>query len=158
MAEQEKKWKKAFLMAIVIGVLDILVLFLGTFKPSYIAWSVASIGVITFLGILMLVNYLSVSPAFDKGEMRKAITGSFVAVYFALVSLLTFTDFSPSDNTELAKTIIRHFTTLIEIIIVFYFASSGVREYLKFKERRQKAKEEQKKPEEEQQQSVGEGK
>lgn len=32
MAEQEKKWKKAFLMAIVIGVLDILVLFLGTFE------------------------------------------------------------------------------------------------------------------------------
>jgi len=156
MAEQKKKWKKAFLMAIVIGALDILVLFLGTFELFHIAWSVASIGVITFLGILMLVNYLSESRAFDKGEMRKAITGSFVAVYFALVSLLTFTDFSPSDNTELAKTIIGHFTTLIEIIIVFYFASSGVREYFKFKERRQKAKEEQNKPEEEQQQPVGE--
>jgi len=158
MAEQEKKWKKAFLMAIVIGVLDILVLFLGTFELFHIAWSVGSIGVITFLGILMLVNYLSESTAFDKGEMRKAIAGSFIAVYFALVSLLTFTDFSPSDNTELAKTIIGHFTTLIEIIIVFYFVSSGVREYLKFKERRQNSKEEQKKPEEEQQQPVGEEK
>ena len=158
MAEKEEKWKKATLMAIVIGVLDILVLFLGTFKPSHIGWSVGSIGVITFLGILMLVNYLSESTAFDKGEMRKAIAGSFIAVYFALVSLLTFTDFSPSDNTELAKTIIGHFTTLIEIIIVFYFVSSGVREYLKFKERRQNSKEEQKKPEEEQQQPVGEEK
>jgi len=73
MAEQEKKWKKAVMMAIVIGVLDVLVLFLGTFKLFHIAWSVGSMGVITFLGILMLVNYLSESAALDKGEMRKAI-------------------------------------------------------------------------------------
>lgn len=157
MAEKEEKWKKAFQMAILIGVLDILALLLGTLKLVHIAWSVGSIGVITFLGILMLVNYLSGSPALDEGEMRKAITGSFVAVYFALVSLLTFGGFYPS-GTELAKTIIGHFTTLIKIIVIFYFGSSGVREYLKFKERRQKAKEEQKKPEEEQQQPVSEEK
>ena len=157
MAEKEEKWRKAIQMAIVIGVLDILALSLGTFELFHIAWSVGSMGVITFLGILMLVNYLSVSRAFDQGEMRKAITGSFVAVYFALVSLLTFRGFCPSD-TELAGTIIGHFTYLVGIVIVFYFGSSGVREYLKFKERRQKAKEEQKKPEEEQQQSVSEEK
>ena len=69
MAEKEEKWKKAIRLAIVIGVLDILALFLGTFKLFHIAWSVGSIGVITFLGILMLVNYLSESAAFDKGEM-----------------------------------------------------------------------------------------
>lgn len=145
MTEREKKWRKAIRIAIVIGVLDILVLFLGTFKLFHIAWSVGSVGVITFLGILMLVNYLSESAAFDKGEMRKAIAASFIAVYFALVSLLTFTDFSPS-GTELAETIIGHFRTLIIIIIVSYFGSSGVREYLKFRERRQTSTEEQKKP------------
>ena len=89
-------------MAIGISFLDVLMLFLGTLNVFQIALSVGSVGVITFLGILMLVNYLSNSPALDKGEMRKAITGAFIAVYFALVSLLTFTEFGPLD-TELAK-------------------------------------------------------
>ncbi|TET62872.1 hypothetical protein E3J48_03600 [Candidatus Aerophobetes bacterium] len=146
MAEQEEKWKKASIMAIAIGFLDLLVLFLGTSKERFhIAWSLGSIGVITFLGILMLANYLSDSPTLDKGEMRKAITGSFIAVYFALVSLLTFTGFSPSSE-KLAETIIGHFTYLVGIVVVFYFGSSGVREYLKFKERRQNSEEEEKKP------------
>ena len=141
MAEQQAKWKKAVRIGIVIGVLDILVLLLGTSKLIHIAWSVGSIGLITFLGILMLVNYLSESPALDRGEMRKAIAGSFIAVYFALVSLLTFTGFSPSSE-KLAETIIGHFTYLVGIVVIFYFGSSGVREYLKFKERRHNSKEE----------------
>lgn len=93
-------------------------------------------GVITFLGILMLVNYLSNSSALDKGEMRKAIAGSFIIVYFALVSLLTFTPEFFSD-TELARAIIGHFTYLVGIIIVFYFGSRSVEEYLKIKEKHQ---------------------
>ena len=132
MPEQDKKWKKAILIAIVAGALDILVLFLGTLKLIHIAWPVGSIGLITFLGILMLVNYLSESLAFDRGEMRKAIAGSFIAVYFALVSLLTFTGFCPSSE-KLAETIIGHLTYLVGIVVVFYFGSSPVREYLKFK-------------------------
>ncbi len=38
-----------------------------------------------------------------------------------------------SAGTELAKTIIGHFTYLIGIIVVFYFGSSAVRDYLKDK-------------------------
>lgn len=151
MTEREKKWKKVAMMVIVIGFLDVLALFLGTAKEKFhIAWSVGSVGIITFLGILVLVNYLSESFAFDRGEMRKAIAGSFVAVYFTLVSLLTFTGFSPSSE-KLAETIIGHFTYLVGIVIVFYFGSSGVREYLKFKERRQGLEEKQNRPEEKQQ-------
>ncbi len=149
MAEQDRKWKKAVLMTIVIGALDILVLLLGTLKLFHIGWSVGSIGVITFLGILMLVNYLSKSAALDKGEMRKAIAGSFIAVYFALVSLLTFTGFSPSSE-KLAETIIGHFTYLVGIVVIFYFGSSAVREYLKMKKKGQNSEEEQQKPEGEQ--------
>jgi len=82
-------------MVIVIEFLDVLALFLGTAKEKFhIAWSVGSVGIITFLGILVLVNYLSESFAFDGGEMPKAIAGSFIATYFTLVSLLTFSTVS----------------------------------------------------------------
>lgn len=138
----ENKWGKATIMAIVIVFLDIFFLYLGTSGRLDIIWSVGSVGIITFFGILMLANYLSVSKELDKGEVRKAITGSFIAVYFTLVSLLTFTRFSPS-NAGLAKTMISHFTYVIGIIIVFYFGSSSVRRYLEIVEERQKSKEKQ---------------
>ena len=72
------------------------------------------------------------SSAFEMGEMRKAITGSFITVYFVVVALLIFKGVDTVD-TELSKTIIGHFTYLVGIIIVFYFGSRGVREYLKYR-------------------------
>jgi hypothetical protein len=77
----------------------------------------------------MLINHLSKSTDFDKGEVRKTMTGSFIVIYFSLVSLLTLTDIGASD-TELAKTIIAHFTYLVGIVVVFYFGSRAVENYL----------------------------
>jgi len=138
----KNKRGKTTLMAIIITVLDILFLYLGASEILPITCSVGSVGIVTFFGILMLANYLSGDEKLEKGEVRKSITGSFVAVYFTLVSLLTFTGFGPSE-TETAKTIIGHFTYLVGLIVVFYFGSSSVRQYLEIKERRQKSKEEQ---------------
>lgn len=138
----ENKRGRATIMAIVIIVLDVLFLYLGASETFPITWSIGSVGIVTFFGILMLANYLSEDDKLEKGEVRKSITGSFIAVYFTLVSLLTFTGFSPS-GTETAKTIIGHFTYLVGIIVVFYFGSSVSREYFKIIEKRQKSKEEQ---------------
>ncbi len=131
---EKSKWLKASLMAAAIVFLDMLVLHLGMSKVSVpyigifqVTWSVSGIGVITFFGTLMLANYLSGSADLNKGEIRKAITGSFIAVYFVLVSLLSFSELS---STDLAETIIGHFTYLVGIIVVFYFGSSTVRDYL----------------------------
>jgi len=116
------KWQNATLMAIIIIILDVIVLYLGTIRFFNIAWSVGSVGIITFLGILMVINYLSKSYKFCEGEMRKAIAGAFVVVYFSFISLSTFSGFGTTD-TELSKTLIDNFTVLMEIIIVFYFGS-----------------------------------
>ena len=115
------KWRRAVIMAGIIVFLDVLFLYLGTSKILHITWSVGSVGIVTFFGILMLANYLSESPALEKGEVRKSIAGSFIAVYFTTVSLLTFAELSVSE-TETAKMIVGHFTYLIGIIVVFYFA------------------------------------
>lgn len=126
---EENKRRTAFIIAMIVGFLDILVLYLGTIRPTLIGWVVASTGIIIFLGTLMLINHLSQSTDFDKGEVRKAMTGSFIVIYFSLVSLLTLTDIGISD-TELAKIIIAHFTYLVGIVIVFYFGSRAVENYL----------------------------
>lgn len=137
MSEQEKKKKKrkGFFVAFVIAFLDVLVLIMGLKLEFFpVQWSIGSVGVITFFGTLMLVNFLSESENVDKGEMRKAMAASFIAVYFALLSLLTNTEFS-SSSTELYKIIIEHFTYLVGIIIIFYFGSSSVREYVSSKKK-----------------------
>lgn len=132
MSDTEKRWRKAVFMATLIGLIDIALLLLGTKAVLHLALSIASMGIITFFGILLLVNRLSGSTILDRGEMRKAIAGSFIVVYFSIVGLLIFNGTNVMDTT-LAKTIIGHFTYVVGIIIVFYFGSAGVREYLKYK-------------------------
>jgi uncharacterized protein YneF (UPF0154 family) len=136
--ETEKLWKLrktgAFVIALFVVVLDIVALALGTiWSVVPVALSVGCVGVITFVGILTLSNYLSHDPELAKKEMRKAIAASFTLVYLVLLALVVFTKV-PDANAELAKTIVGHFTWIVGIIIIFYFGSRSVEEYLKKKE------------------------
>lgn len=121
----------------IIVVVNIALLVVGALTKLPLAAAVGGVGIITFFGMLMLTNYLSDSPALDRGEMRKAIAASFTAVYLALVSLMSFKTSTPADS-DLSKSIVGHFTYLMGIIIIFYFASSAVRDYLKTKQEGQK--------------------
>jgi cation transport ATPase len=134
----EKSWKErktgAFLIATLVVVLDILALALGTIIQAVpVALSLGCVGIITFVGVLTLSNYLSRDPALAKKEIRKAIAASFTLMYLALLALVVFGKV-PSANTELAKTVVGHFTWIVGIIIVFYFGSRSVEEYVKRKE------------------------
>ena len=144
----EQEWKErcriAFGIALIIGIADISVLFLGNANKSFTSWSVGTVGIITFLGVLMLVNYLSKDPNVTKGEVRKAIAASCIAVYFVLVALLTFSGSNLSDT--LVETVIEHFTYIIGIVIVFYFGSRSIEEYMKLKGKQVKIEAEEKEP------------
>ncbi|WP_158599214.1 hypothetical protein [Methanohalophilus sp. RSK] len=39
---EENKRRTAFIIAIIVGILDIFVLYLGTIRPAHIGWAVAS--------------------------------------------------------------------------------------------------------------------
>jgi len=67
-----------------------------------------------------------------SGEVRKAITATFIIVYFALLSLINFEELGTS-YTGLFKTMMDHFTYLVGIIVVFYFGSRSVEKYLDLK-------------------------
>jgi len=124
------KWKKGIILLIII--IDIAFLLIGIIFKEFIAFSIGSIGVFTFFFILMLLYNPSDSKYLKKGEMRKAIAGSFIVVYFAFLSLLTFEE-SGTSYTGVFKTMIEHFTYLVGIIVVFYFGSRSVDEYMKNK-------------------------
>ncbi len=113
-------------LAVLIGVADIVVLGIGGFYQQFLYWSLGSVGIITFLGILTLVNSTSQSPNFDTGEMRKAIAGSFVILYLLVLSLLVSSGFSPISNeesTEVIGNIMTPLSYLMGAIAAFYFGS-----------------------------------
>ena len=93
----------------------------------------------------MLVNYLSKDPNVTKGEVRKAIAASCIAVYFAVVALLTFSGSNLSDT--IVEIVIEHFTYVIGIVIVFYSGSRSVEGYMKLKGKQAKIETEEKEPE-----------
>lgn len=131
----EQRWKErkkgAFIIALVVTALDILALALGTTIDAVpVALSIGCVGIITFVGMLTVSNYLSRDPALSKNEMRKAIASAFTLVYLVLLALVFFGGLSSAES-ELARTIVGHFTWIVGIVIVFYFGSRPVEEYLK---------------------------
>ena len=136
--EWEGRRKGATGIAAVTVFLDIFVLFLGTHNIKglslSIPWSVGSIGIITFVGILLYVNYLSNDLELSKREMRKAIAASLIAIYCTLVPLIIF-ELPELTDTQLglAKTAIVDFSWIIGAIIAFYFGSRSFDKWVDYK-------------------------
>lgn len=72
-------------------------------------WIFVSLGLVTFLGMMLIVNYMSGTSPFNTGEIRKAITVSLITVYLAFVPLLTM----GVVGFPGAQTIVTNFTWLI---------------------------------------------
>lgn len=97
--------------------------------PSFLSLglAIAGSGIIAYFGTLSAANRLSNSSNLDRGEYRKAITTSFVVVYFILLAANAVTGL---DGVKLnLGNIIDNFTYLVGMIIGFYFTSSMVRDW-----------------------------
>jgi cation transport ATPase len=128
---RRKKWLNSFKMIALIGAIDLIIIPLIIFFLKIpIQWIFIGIGLVTFFGILLTANYMSGTSPFNTGEIRKAITGSFIAVYFTFLPAVTFGG-SIIPSGEPVKTIISNFTWIVGLIIVFYFGSRTVEEYVK---------------------------
>ncbi len=129
----DKSWKTALKMITILGVLDLVVV------PSIILllaiplqWIFVSLGLVTFFGVMLIVNFMSGTSPFNTGEIRKAITVSLITVYLAFVPLMAFgLVVFPVGNS--AQTIVTNFTWLIGAVIVLYFSTRPVEEYIKAK-------------------------
>lgn len=112
---------------------DIVVWWVGIAGWLPIALCLGAIGIVTFLGVLILTQRwleskrktreATVEEGFDKNTIQLAITASVLAMYFALAPLLIFGGASLADPT-LSNTIIGHFTTVVEVVVAFYMGTA----------------------------------
>ena len=120
------KWYQAVVGAVIIIGANLLVIGL----VNDLRFEIPAIGIITFFGVLTLSNVLSRSSALEKGEVRKALAVSIIFVYFSLLGI-TFS--GRLADTEVGTTVIGHFTTLVGVIIAFYFGSRAVESWAKLR-------------------------
>ncbi len=132
---RRRKWLNALKMITAIGITDLLILpIVISLLGIPLEWIFIGIGLVTFFGILLVVNYMSGTSPFNTGEIRKALTGSFITVYLTFVPLITFGSIQ-IPTQEPVKAIIGNFTWIVGIIIIFYFGSRSVEEYIKAKQK-----------------------
>lgn len=134
MPEKSKKvtvMKKMVITAVITVFLNIIIIYLGTLKEFHLGWAIGSTGIITFFGTLILTSLFNAtsSDIINKTCIRKAITASFLTMYFAFVALLCFEDTQITD-VAIIQPVISHFTYLVGLVVVFYFASSSISDYL----------------------------
>ncbi len=122
----DDRFFKARVLAGVIAFSDISVLSVGAVWPSFLFWSLASTGIISFLGIFTLINTTSQDTDFKNGEMRKAITGSFLIFYILVLALFVSSGFGSTESQqsqEIIETVMSPLSTLMGAITLFYFGS-----------------------------------
>ena len=122
---RQKRRKNSRSIALVTALADLAVLAAGTFF-GVILFAIPLVGIFTFLGVLTLSNEASADADLAKGEVRKAIAASFLAVYFVMVPALVFGGGALKD--ELVITVINAFTFIIITIVGFYFGFRGIKE------------------------------
>lgn len=128
-----KKWSNSLRMISILAIIDLVIIpLIISLLHIPIQWIFISIGIITFFGILLIANYMSGTSPFDSGEVRKALTGSFVLIYFLFVPLVTFGSLN-IPVVEPIRTIITNFTWIVGAIVIFYFGSRAVEEFVKAK-------------------------
>ena len=129
---RHRMWLNSFKIIIVIGIVDLLLIpLLVTFFRIPLQWIFLGIGIVTFFGLLLLVNYMSGTSSYDSGELRKAITGSFIVTYLIFVPLISFGTVTIPLIDPISA--VASFTWIVAIVVIFYFVSRAIEEYIKIK-------------------------
>ena len=117
---------------------DLLLLLIGIFGPVWfgvdqlrmLSLTTAAIGLWTFLGFF----YVLYGPGLVvEMAMRNAITASVVSMFLVTVGIVTFfstisstASTPPEPLSELTRTIVSSFQTVVTVVIGFYFTSSAI--------------------------------
>jgi hypothetical protein len=88
----------------------------------FIAMGVGT-GVITFFGLLILCQTGEDRWKITGESMRTAMAGAIVVEYLTLVGTLAF--FVQGQMPPIAQTMITNFTTIVGVVIAFYFGASA---------------------------------
>jgi hypothetical protein len=117
---------------------DLLLLLIGIFGPVWfgadqvrmLSFATAAIGIWTFIGFF----YILYGPGLViEMAMRNAITASVLSMFLATVGIVTFfstiptaASTPPQPLSELTRTIVSSFQSVVTVVIGFYFTSSAI--------------------------------
>jgi hypothetical protein len=78
-----------------------------------------------FVGMLALSQVPNHTWQLTETSMRTAIASAIVAEYLALISMVTFSVGGPEQLSPIARTLVSSFTSIVGIVIAFYFGASA---------------------------------
>jgi hypothetical protein len=128
-SQAKENWARTSGLGIILVASDLIVLFIGGKFYDNPTGIIAAVGIMTFFGMLMISSYHKknfVDP--DKGTMRDALAGSLISVYFVILGF----DMVKGVQTA-ADPILNNFSSVIIILIAFYFGSKAVTEIYNIK-------------------------
>ncbi len=98
------------------------------FKQSaaYFAYAAIFIGFFTFFSFLWYGCKNSGKTIITADILRTAITVSFVLVYIYVVGLTVFFRSWSEKTQPLTQTMVTNFTTIVGVVIAFYFTASAI--------------------------------
>lgn len=82
------------------------------------------LALVTFFGLLAASESSGRGWGLNKGGMRGAIAATILVVYFFVLSMSAFVPYN-ADMPEMMKTMVGTFTTILAIMIPFYFGASA---------------------------------
>lgn len=123
-------------IAIIVGLVALLGFIVEIFEPAIfeltnyhladtpLSTALILIAVITFFGFMWMGEILGGEWALNRGGMRIAITVAIVTVYLVLMTYVVFFRFG-ADLPPLTSNLLTSFTTIVAIVIPFYFGTSA---------------------------------
>ncbi len=122
---------KGALQLLALGILDIIIAIVGLYiwrfhKPidTVLAMIAILLAFVTYFGFMAISQSLDQGWASNIGSMRTAITSGILVFYLFILSISIF--FSTAYKfSPFAETMINNLTTIIGIIIPFYFGASA---------------------------------
>ena len=125
---------KRFRMTILgLAAIDLIVGAAGLFVWSWVfdrhhdvilSFTVFAVAVLTFFGTLSLGKTLGGEWRPSKAGLRNAIAVSVIVTHFLILALYVFLK-SPSEQSLMTQSLVTNFTTIVGVVIAFYFGTSA---------------------------------
>lgn len=131
--ENHSSWRNTTIIAGIVATIDFAIISFGILLnqgTEFTTWSLSSVGITTFFGMLIICSHHAKYSPNSKGIMRKSLTASLISVYIVVLSLALSGTFGDIQD-EMTKSVLSNFSIVVITIIGFYFGARGISEIVK---------------------------
>lgn len=115
-------FKKVFIPCLALATINFLGAYLSYKIGKDYPWGV---GVLTSGALVFFMQLSSPSNESKDSRLRSAIAAGIVIQYLALVATVAFFEQGPKELPPITQTLITNFTSIVGVVIAFYFGSSA---------------------------------